>query len=116
MPLRKTWDRKFLDEVIKKYLSDFDPVSRFIEYQLRSIMGILDIKVTTGTFTENTNYSAHEDSLISAIDRKYKWADTPEGVMWALYVTGHSFKEIAEIFKCSISLVYTKVMEHQKKL
>ena len=114
--MRKSWSREFLDEVINTYLSDFDPVQRCIDYQLSSVSGSYGVKLSSLGMTRKEYVSSVEDRLIDAIDKKYMWAGSPEGVMWALYVNGFSYKEIAEIFGCAISKVWEMVMNFQKRV
>ena len=116
MPRRRLWDSVFLDSVIKKYLRDFDPVEQFIDYQCASISGSYDVKLTSSDFSHGVSASSFEDRLIDAIDRKYIWASSPEGVMWALYLNGYSFKAIAEIFDCTVSKVWEMVRSFQRKV
>jgi len=113
----KEWDREFLDEVIRKYLKDYDPVEQCVDFQLSSPMGSFDVKISSLGVAHPKEYvSSVEDRLIDAIDRKYRWADSPEGVMWALYLNGYSFREIAEIFGCSIGTVWSRVARFHKRV
>ncbi len=116
MLMKRSWDREFLDEVIRKHLSQYDPIEDCINFQLSSIAGTYDVKLSSVGAKTKEYVASTEDAFIEAIDKKYRWAESPEGVMWALYINGHSYKEIAEIFRCAIGTVWSMVVSFQKKL
>ncbi|RLI83615.1 hypothetical protein DRP04_00890 [Archaeoglobales archaeon] len=113
---RSSWSREFLDEVIRKYLSHFDPIEECINFQLSSIAGMYDVKLSSIGARAKEYVTPLEDAFVEAIDKKYRWASSPEGVMWALYINGHSYKEIAEIFGCAVGTVWNMIVDFQKKL
>ena len=119
MGKKYSWSREFLDKVIKTYLRDFDPVERCIDRQLSSLSGAIEVKSSMlgNEFRSSREYvPSIEDELIDAIDRKYRWASSAEGVMWALYINGHSLKEIADIFGVSITAVRLRVFDFHRKM
>lgn len=98
-----------LEEIIKQYLEDIDPIQRLIDWQLHTswyiVLEVLKGKTGKSLFSKDSI----EDEIINALDNKYFWADCEEGVMFQLRVGGYSEKEVSRIFMCSTRWVRYQV-------
>jgi hypothetical protein len=98
---KKLKRRVNLEEIVRTYLKDADPVEKFIDRQLRTSWYLI-IGYVNGRIEEASGVKGDtEDSLIRAIDSKYLWAENEGGVMSKLKFAGFSDREIARIFSCS---------------